>query len=178
MQGPPFGPENPALHWQLVTAGLPAGEAEFARQSVHAALPLLALYLPAAQAAHEPPSGPVNPTLQVQMESAALPLGELELLGHARHVASSVAPVLVEYLPAPQSVHKALEIAPMLVEYLPAPQSVHDTLPLLALYLPAAQAAHEPPSGPVNPTLQVQMEKRCASTGRVGIAWTNKTRCL
>jgi hypothetical protein len=56
------------------------------------------------------------------------------LLGHTRHVAASVAPVLVEYVPAPQSVHAAL--------------------PLLVLYFPATQAVHGPPSGPVNPALQ------------------------
>jgi len=35
-----------------------------APQSVHAALPVLILYLPAAQPLHEP-AGPVNPALQL-----------------------------------------------------------------------------------------------------------------
>jgi hypothetical protein len=107
-----------------------------APQSVHATLPLVVLYFPAAQAAHEPPSEPVYPMLQVQLESAVLPLGELELLRHARHVASSVAPVLGEYLPTPQLTHAAL--------------------PLTVLYFPAAQAAHAPPSGPVYPEIHRQ----------------------
>jgi hypothetical protein len=85
--------------------------------------------------------------LQVQLESAALPLGELELLGHARHAVSSVAPVLVEYLPAPQSVHA--------------------TLPLVVLYFPATQAAHEPPLGPVNPRLQEQLESAALPLGEL-----------
>ena len=41
----------------------------------------------------------------------------------------------------------------MLVEYFPAPQSVHAALPVLILYLPVAQAVHEP-AGPVYPALQ------------------------
>jgi hypothetical protein len=107
-----------------------------APQSVHAALPVWILYLPATQAVHEPPSGPVNPALQVQAARAELGLGELELPGHVRQVAANVAPVLVEYVPAPQSVHAAL--------------------PVLVLYFPVTQTVHEPPSGPVNPALQVQ----------------------
>ena len=103
---------------------------------MHTALPLVVLYFPATQAVHEPPSDPVNPELQVQAARAVLGLGELELLGHARHVPSAVACVLVEYFPAPQSVHAALPVA--------------------VLYLPAAHGEHAPPSGPVNPMLQVQ----------------------
>ena len=81
-----------------------------------------------------PPFGPVYPVLHWQLVAAVLPVGETEL--------------------APQSVHTALEVAPVLVEYLPAAQSVHAALPLVVLYLPAAQAVHEAPPGPVNPALQ------------------------
>ena len=123
-------------HVTQVAASVAAVLVEYvpAKQSVHTALPVLILYLPATQAVHEPPSGPVNPALQVQAARAVLGLGELELLGHARHVPSAVACVLVEYFPAPQSVHAAL--------------------PVLVLYLPATQAVHEP-AGPVNPSLQI-----------------------
>jgi hypothetical protein len=69
------------------------------------------------------------------------------LIGHKRHVAASVAPVLVEYVPAPQSVHVAL--------------------PVLVLYFPATQAAHEPPSGPVNPALQVQAARVVLGLGEL-----------
>ena len=48
--------------------------------------------------------------------------------------------------------------APVLVEYVPAPQSVHAALPLVVLYFPATQAVHRPPSGPVNPALQVETQ--------------------
>jgi hypothetical protein len=41
----------------------------------------------------------------------------------------------------------------VLVEYVPAPQSVHAALPLVVLYFPATQAVHGPPSGPVKPAL-------------------------
>ena len=34
-------------------------------------------------------------------------------------------------------------------------QSVHTALPMIDLYFPAAHGEHTPPSGPVNPTLQV-----------------------
>ena len=47
-------------------------------------------------------------------------------------------------------------VAPTVTEYVPVPQSVHATLPALALYFPATQPEHTPPSGPVNPALQVQ----------------------
>ena len=145
---------NPTLQVQAARAELEIGELELpgharqvvaivapavieyvpAPQSVHAELPLVVLYFPATQAVHEPPLGPVNPVLHVQAARAELAIGELELVGHVIHVVEIVAPVLVEYVPAPQSVHAAL--------------------PPVVLYLPATQAVHVPPSGPVNPALQ------------------------
>ncbi len=77
---------------------------------------------------------PYVPALHVQLLAAELALGELELAGHATHVVATVAPVVVEYVPAPQSVHAAL--------------------PVIFLCFPATQATHGPPSGPVKPTLQ------------------------
>ena len=102
-------------------------------QSVHTALPVAILYFPATHAVHVPPSGPVNPMLQVQEARAELAIGELEFAGHAIHVVATVAPTVVEYVPAPQSVQTALPVA--------------------ILYLPATQAVHEP-AGPVYPALQ------------------------
>ncbi len=49
-------------------------------------------------------------------------------------------------------------VAPVLIEYMPAPQSLHPTAPTTALYFPAAHAAHVPPSGPVCPRAQRQAE--------------------
>ena len=74
------------------------------------------------------------PALHVLLLADELAFGELELAGHARHVVAFVAPVAVEYVPVKQSVHAAL--------------------PALVLYFPATQAAHGPPSGPVDPALQ------------------------
>ena len=50
-------------------------------------------------------------------------------------------------------------MAPVLVEYLPAPQSVHVAGPVDVLYFPATQFEHAPPSGPVHPALQIQLAK-------------------
>jgi hypothetical protein len=50
-----------------------------AAQSVQAALPAVALYLPATHAAHGPPSGPVEPAAHsgvTQSSSVSLPAGE------------------------------------------------------------------------------------------------------
>jgi hypothetical protein len=58
--------------------------------------------------------------LQVQFVKAALPAGELEFDGQAMHVEVDVAPTAVEYVPAPQLVHRA---APVPVEYVPFPQT-------------------------------------------------------
>jgi hypothetical protein len=74
----------------------------------------------------------------VQAVAVVHPLHDApELAGHARHVPAAVAPVVVEYVPAPQL--------------------VHETEPVMVLYVPAAQAVHTPPFGPVTPALQVQL---------------------
>ena len=64
-----------------------------------------------------------------------------------------LAPRVVEYLPAPQSVQ---DVAPVDAEYLPAAQSVHTAEPEPALYFPAVHDTHVSPSGAVAPALQVQ----------------------
>jgi hypothetical protein len=48
-------------------------------------------------------------------------------MGQSVQVSMSVAPALVEYVPAPQAVHTSPEIAPGEPEYLPAAQSVLHT---------------------------------------------------
>jgi hypothetical protein len=70
----------------------------------------------------------------VQLLADELAFGELEFGGHARHAVAFVAFVIVEYVPAKQSVHAVL--------------------PITVLYFPGTQAVHGPPSGPVNPALQ------------------------
>jgi hypothetical protein len=74
------------------------------------------------------------PALHVQLLAAELALGALVPAGQETHVVAVVAPVVVEYVPVPQSTHAAL--------------------PVTFLCFPATQATHGPPSGPVKPTLQ------------------------
>jgi hypothetical protein len=50
--------------------------------------------------------------------------------------------------------------APVVVENLPASQSVHTAEPIPFLYLPATHAEQDPPSNPVNPELQRQLVER------------------
>jgi len=119
-----------------------------AAQSAHAALPVAVLYLPAMHEVHVPPSAPVKPTLHVQAVRATLEIGELEPAGHPRQVVATVAPTVVEYVAAPQSLHAALPVA--------------------ILYLPATQAAHGPvPSGPEKPTLHVQAVRATLEIGEL-----------
>ncbi len=100
---------------------------------------------------------------------------EPELAGQARQVVATVAPTVVEYLPAPQRRHTASAEADIVIEYLPAwhwrqvesveaptvveyfpvPHEVHDKEPVMVLYVPATQVVHGPPFGPVKPRLQV-----------------------
>ncbi len=68
------------------------------------------LYFPATHAMQVPPAGPVHPELQVQFIKAALPAGELDFDGQAMHVEVAVAPTAVEYVPAPQLVHRAAPV--------------------------------------------------------------------
>ena len=49
--------------------------------------------------------------MQVQAATAELATDELELVGQVMHVVEIVAPVLVEYVPAKQSVHATLPVA-------------------------------------------------------------------
>jgi len=156
-QAPPFGPVNPALHVHAATAALALGECEFAaharhavasfapvlgqyvpaQQSVHGALPFVVLYFPVTQAVqNELPSGPLKPALHVQPAMAEVPLTDQEFDAHETQVDATVARVLVEKVPAKQSVHAAL--------------------PLLVLYFPATQPLHGPPFGPEKPAQHVQ----------------------
>ncbi len=89
---------------------------------------------------------PYVPALHVQALTDALALGELELVRHGIHAA---------------------QCAPTVVEYVPAPQSVHTALPVAILYLPATQAVHAPPAGPVNPALQIQSVRATLVVGEL-----------
>jgi len=47
--------------------------------------------------------------------------------------------------------------APIAVEYCPDTQSVHPALPVSTLYFPATHGAHDSPSAPCAPALQIQL---------------------
>jgi hypothetical protein len=59
--------------------------------------------------------------------------------------------------PAGHATQVVAIVAPDVVEYVAAAQSVHTALPVLILYLPTAHAEQTPPLGPVKPMLQVQL---------------------
>jgi hypothetical protein len=65
-----------------------------------------------------------------------LPTREMDFHGHSLHV-----------------------VEPSAAEYVFVAQSMQVALPVVALYFPATQAQQMPPSGPVDPTLQVQLLK-------------------
>ena len=73
----------------------------------------------------------------IQESLDELAVDEVEPEGHARQVVATVAPAVVEYCPAAQSVQFAL--------------------PVMVLYLPAAHGAQTPPSGPVYPASQARL---------------------
>ncbi len=167
VHSPPSSPDDPALQVQVLKAVLPGGELEFDGQAMHVELaeapgaveyvpapqseqvadPVNALYFPATHAEQVPPSGPLQPVLQVQLVKAALPTGELEFDGQAMHFELVEEPTAVEYVPAPQSEHRAD--------------------PVDVLYFPATHAEQVPPSGPLQPVLQVQLVKAALPTGEL-----------
>lgn len=106
---------------------------------MHASLPTVGLYFPAAHEAHDCASGPVKPAAQpacTQSARASLPAGEL--------------------LPAGQAIQVDTSTAPEVPEYLPVSQKEHGVLPTVLLYVPAEHIMHDPPSGPENPALHLQ----------------------
>lgn len=154
MHGPdPFGPENPTLHVQAASVELPSGELELAgqaphvaaavapvaveyvsaAQSVHVALPVAFLYLPAMHNTHTPPSGPVYPMSHTQAPLEELPIGEPYVILHAIQAASALCCVTGLYLPAAQSVQAD---APVVGEYFPAGHSWQVFPPVICRYLP------------------------------------------
>ena len=151
---------------------------------MHEADPVDDLYFPVTHAVHVPPLDPVKPVLQVQLVKDGLPVGELEFNGQVMQVevveaptaeeyvsspqlVHTGAPVVVKYVPAPQSVHVEVDEDPTAVEYFPAPQSMHRADPVDDLYFPATHAVQVPPSGPFQPVLQVQFVKSVFPAGEL-----------
>jgi hypothetical protein len=152
---------------------LPAGDVVPTSHAAHAAEPLPALYVPAAQVAQTPPSGPVCPASQRQSSRSTPPTVELEPDGQDiqvpgpeeslnlpfSHASHGQAPIEVLNLPLSQ----ATQVCPSISAYptshaqaaLPNSevkcfgQSMHSSDPSRALYLPASHAEHSVPLGPV-----------------------------
>ncbi len=99
------------MQTQRKELSLAMGEVLPRKHALHASLPTELFHVPTGHAVHGPPLGPVKPILHVQAASAGLAVGEMELAGQARQVVSTVAPTVVEYVPAPQSVHTALPLS-------------------------------------------------------------------
>ena len=76
---------------------------------------------------------------------------EYVLAPQSTQVLASDAPGVGEYVPAPQFVQVLAKEAPVVTRNLPASQSVHATEPMSSLYVPAAHAEQFPPSAPVYP---------------------------
>ena len=72
---------RPTPHSAQTLAAVAPVAAEYlpAPQSVHAAVPVTVLYLPATHPLHGPPSGPVYPMLQIQLVTAGELVGDWEL---------------------------------------------------------------------------------------------------
>jgi len=120
-------------------------------------LPVVGLNFPAMHTEHNPPLGPVYPVLQTQLAFAVDAAGDCVNCGHPWQLVVNDAPGVGLYLPASQFKQELSNVAPVVVRYLPALQSVHTAAPVVVLYFPAAHAAQFPPLGPVNPTLQTQL---------------------
>ena len=144
---------------------------------MQAAEPTAVLYLEMEHAEHCAPSAPVYPSLHTQRFKAVLPAIDMVFPGQLKQVASEIAPMVVEYLPAThlkqvvlstamlvveywparQLMQVLATVAPCVPEYLPAPQAVQARLPVLGLKVPAPQGRHGPLLGPLYPTLHKQL---------------------
>jgi len=82
----------------------------------------------------------VKPVLHVQTATDVLEMGELELVGHPIQVVATVAPTVVEYVPAPQSVHT--ECKAISIVNLPAAHVTHVVLEDVLEIFPSSQNKH------------------------------------
>jgi len=112
-------PVNPLLHRQDVFEVLPGVEEDPCQQDVHAAEPIVSLYVSAAHSVHTLPSAPVYPTLHWHN---LLPVVETVLAVQLRQ---DVCAVLLLYFPA--SHNKQLPFNP----YVPAVHATHSSMKFL-----------------------------------------------
>ena len=188
-QGPPSAPSYPVLHEQFVTSvAARKGSKLFAGHVVHAAVPLVSLYLPGTHATHGPPKGPVYPMLHGHR---LVPATEFEFGGHPTHSDefrqfldlpashSSHGPKFgpvdpaaqkqvlspgIDTVPSGQDKHDDTEVAVVMLWNVFVAHKVHAALPLVALYVPGRQVVHWPFEGPllapVYPILHAQISSR------------------
>ena len=107
-----------------------------ALQLMHASDPVTFLYVPGGHGTHSVPLGPEYPALQTQSSRRREPDKENALPGQAKHVPSSFAASVLEYVPG---LHRS-----------------HAADPFASLYVPPIHAEHPPPLSPVYPALQMQ----------------------
>jgi len=112
-------------------------------QALCAVAPVVVRYLPAPHARHVEPEFQYLPALQdVQLAELVAPDADSVPEAQLRHVPLVDAPVVVEYLPAPQSTQKLAFVAPIVAEYLPAPHLIHAVPPDVVKYCPTPQSIH------------------------------------
>lgn len=133
-------------------------------------------YLPGTHAVQFFPSKPQKPILHLQSISTVLPAGASELLGH---VSQGSLPVTVLKVPLPQSSHGppsgpldpfGHSTAQFTIARLPgfdvspAGHGIHSALPVPPVYVPDLHSSHGSPSGPVDPSLQIQSVRSSLTT--------------
>ena len=156
MQLPSAAPDDPALQLQEDKAELPAGELEFIGHCEHAKSDVAPKTVENLLASHS-----------IQVSDAAEEYVPLRQFVHvyapgssenfpARQSLQLGDPSLPPYFPVGQSRHMVSEEAPTPAPYVPTRQVVHVTEPVTSLNFPASHCVQGPPSGPVDPVLQVQ----------------------
>lgn len=87
-------------------------------------------------------------------------------VSHLKQTLDAEAPVVVWYMPGPQSVQV---LAPAVAEYVLALQLTHVPDASAVLYSPAAHAAHGPASGPLCPTGHWQLLRALLPLGELSV---------
>jgi len=141
---------------------------------------MLGLYFPITHVVHavEPATDTCVLEHNAHVEDAVAP-GTLENVSTGHSVHTALASGAVVYVPevhvtqsdssvraswssvdfpAPHGKQLPILLLPVLMEYLPATQLTHAALPVSILYFPATHCIHVPPSDPVAPALQMQLE--------------------
>ena len=113
--------------------------------------------MPATQGRHGPPFAVFSPLYPALHKQVVLPAAELELPVQLKQVVLSPVVRLAEYWLMRQLMQTLTVVAPVVPEYLPAPQAVQVRLPVTALKVPAPQGSHGPLLALVYPALHKQL---------------------